>query len=207
MTTNDWYRNKHWNKRIEEAFFAKLNHARRKEQYLRIQASTLSSTHPEVALKLLSHYFELGDDFDHAQAHLDQAAAYLTLGKVEEAVASYESALAREEEFPKSLTQAYLDFPLLVATKGLTNFYLRSLYILDKFRQRPTFPDERFKWFAAKALILSSQGDIVNAKSYASEALAEADKRQSGFRYHQQVGLVSPKFEDLKSQLQNLRTA
>src|SRR5687767_8082388 len=80
----DWFRNATWNPSIERAFDDKLRRARRKEQYLRIQACTLGRSHPDVALKLLERYFSLPNDFDHAQAHVDRATAYLALGRVAE---------------------------------------------------------------------------------------------------------------------------
>lgn len=92
MTSEDWYRNKDWNSRIELSFFDKLRRARRKEQYLRIQASTLASSHPEVALRLLDEYFRLNDNFDHAQTYVDRATAYLAMGQLEDAIQAYEDA-------------------------------------------------------------------------------------------------------------------
>lgn len=77
--TAEWFRNARWNESVERSFNEKLRRARRKEQYLRIQASTLACSHPEVALRLLDRYFELPDDFDHAQAHVDRATALLAL--------------------------------------------------------------------------------------------------------------------------------
>jgi hypothetical protein len=71
MNSKDWFRNTDWNAEIEKAFFEKLRRARDKSQYIRIQASTLASSNPEVALKLLEHYFALGDKFDYAQAYVD----------------------------------------------------------------------------------------------------------------------------------------
>ena len=67
MSAEDWFRNRDWNDKIEAAFYEKLRRARRKEQYLRIQACILADSCPKVALKLLDEYFELKDDFDHAQ--------------------------------------------------------------------------------------------------------------------------------------------
>ena len=81
-----------------QAFDEKLRRARRKEQYLRIQACTLARSHPEVALKLLDRYFELQDDFDHAQAHVDRATALLALGRVGEALAAYEGSPQKTEK-------------------------------------------------------------------------------------------------------------
>ena len=91
----DWFRNTTWNTSIERAFDDKLRRARRKEQYLRIQACTLAGSHPVIALKLLDRYFALPNDFDHAQAHVDRATAYLALGRVIDALAAYEDALTR----------------------------------------------------------------------------------------------------------------
>src|SRR6266704_2179658 len=103
MSSDDWFRNIDWNHRVEAAFFEKLRRARRKEQYLRIQASTLASSHPKVALRLLEEYFKLDDDFDHAQAYVDRATAYLAIGNPDNAIQAYEDALTREEVFPNVL--------------------------------------------------------------------------------------------------------
>ena len=104
----DWFRNTTWSEAVERTFNEKLQRARRKENYLRIQACTLARSHPDVALRLLDRYFSLKDDFDHAQAYVDRATALLTLGRIDEAVESYSAALAREVVFPNLLTQAYL---------------------------------------------------------------------------------------------------
>src|SRR5687768_6384776 len=106
--SDDWFRDRDWNDAIARRFDEKLRRARRKAQYLRIQASTLARTHPNAALELLDRYFQLPDDFDHAQAHVDRAMAYQALGRIEDAVRAYEAALTREEVFPQLLTQAYL---------------------------------------------------------------------------------------------------
>jgi hypothetical protein len=86
--SDEWFRNTPWDVTIAAHFEEKLRNARRKEQYLRIQASVLAETHPESALQLLDRYFALPDDFDHTQAHVDRATALIALGRIDEALAS-----------------------------------------------------------------------------------------------------------------------
>ncbi len=207
MSAEDWYRNSKWNSEIASRFEEKLRRARRKEQYLRIQASMISKKHPEAALTLLDRYFQLPDDFDHAQAHVDRASAYLAMARVEEAVSSYEAALRREAEFPRLLTMACVDLPFLIATRRISQRYGQALALLDEFQHRLMFPVDWFKWHAAKASILSEIGERVSAKVHANEALSAASRLESGSRYHPNVGLVDGKYESLKSQMEHYRDA
>ncbi len=203
----DWFRNTTWDAAIEVAFDEKLRRARRKEQYLRIQACTLARSHPEVALKLLDRYFELHDDFDHAQAHVDRATALLTLSRVDEALAAYEAALAREAVFPKVQTQAYLDLPYVVATRGVREQYRRALDLLHLHESRLMFPVDHFRWHAAHALIGAATGEAEAVRSHAERALEAASRDDSGFRYHPSVGLVTPHHEAVVRKLEALCAA
>src|SRR5262245_60157623 len=191
----DWFRNPTWDSEIERAFREKLRRARRKAQYLRIQACHLASTHPEVALRLLEEYFTLSDDFDHAQAYVDRATAYLALGRAGDAVAAYEAALAREAVFPSLQTQAYLALPFLIATQRIRDHFDRALTLLRNHKDRLTFPVDFFRWHAAQALIAADSGQHGVARQHAIEALAAAGREESGFRYHPSVGLVSGQYD------------
>ena len=199
----DWFRNQTWNVAVERSFNEKLRRARRKEQYLRIQAYTLASSRPEVALKLLDQYFSLKDDFDHAQAHVDRATALLALGRMDEAIVSYEAALAREVEFPNYQTQAYLDLPYLIATSGIRERYGQAMKLLERHEERLTFPIEHFKWHTARALIAAQSQDLVAAEAHALHALSAASRDHSGFRYHPAVGLVTEKYDGLVQKLKS----
>jgi tetratricopeptide (TPR) repeat protein len=199
----DWFRNTTWNEVVERSFNAKLERARRKEQYLRIQASTLARSHPEVALELLDRYFSLKDVFDHAQAHVDRATALLALGRLNEAVESYNAALTREDEFPNLQTQAYLDLPYIIATRAIREQYGYAMQLLEKHKGRLMFPVDHFRWHAAFALIAAESHDAASAKSHAQHALNAAAFENSGFRYHPTVGLVTDQYDNLVQKLEN----
>ena len=191
MTANAWFRNSRWNEDIAGVFEQRLKRARRKGQYLRIQASSLANTEPKVALQLLDRYFALGDDFDLAQGHVDRARAFLALGEQELAFESFECALEREREFPKMQTLAPLEFPYLIAIHGVRGRFEQALSILASIdlQLMLMFPIDRFKYHAAKALILVGS-DPSAAKAAGLKALEAAGADHSGFRYHPSVGLV-----------------
>lgn len=192
MADDRWFQNKSWDSGISSTFEEKLRRARRKSQYLRIQAGYLTQTHPHIALDLLDRYFALGDDFSLAQAHVDRAEAYLTLGRVEEAFGSYEAALKREEAFPNWRTSAYLDLPHQIALLGAAHRYDQALSLLSRHAESQlVFAADHFVFHATKAIILSARTDFVDARAEAKLALEAASRTHSGFRFHPSVGLVS----------------
>ena len=201
MSNEDWYRNNTWNDHIECQFMAKLKRARRKEQYLRIQASYLAKNNPNVAIKLLDEYFELKDDFDHAQAYCDYAVAYLSLGDIEKAISNYALALEREKEFSNLLTDAYILYPMTIVKYGSITSYSDADKVLDENRERLMFPIDHFRWHAAKAIIEKERDNIKEASSHAEKALDAAKIKKSGFRFHQKLGLVGKEYTEVVNEL------
>jgi tetratricopeptide (TPR) repeat protein len=206
LARDDWFRNADWTSYIEAAFFAKLKRARDKSQYLRIQACTLATTHPRIALRLLDQYFAFGDNFDAAQAHVDRATAFLSLGQMEDALASYEAALGVEAKKPNYQTQASLDLPFVIACQGIVARYEQALDLLDRHQTRLSFPVEYFRWHTSRALISGAVGVTAEAKAQARLALAAAEKDHSGFRYHPSVGLVGDRYQQIRQRLVSLAT-
>lgn len=139
-----------------------------------------------------------------AQAHVDRATAYLSLGQVEGALGSYEAALSVEARRPNSLTQAYLDLPFVVACQGIVARYEQALDLLDRHRPRLTFPVDHFRWHTSRALISSAVGVTAEAQAQARLALTAAEKDLSGFRYHPSVGLVGDSYQQIRQRLVSL---
>ena len=208
----DWYRNTTWSPSIARDFQARLSRARaaNRAQYLLIQAGSLAQSHPTVVLDLLSQYFELPMERPSPLAHVIRARTLVLLGRLEDAIASYEAALAREHEFSNDLTQAYLELPSLIAEHHLRARYDRAIDVLRDHRDRPTFPIEHFRWNAVNALLVAERAasDSADAaRTFAQRALEAAEARHSGFRHHPSLGLVGEESADLIRRLRVLAGA
>lgn len=192
MGRHDWYQQKEWSPEIEIAFFKQLKRARNgKPQYLRVQASNLTETYPDVSLRLLNLYFEYDDHFDLALGYAHAARAYLALDRIEDAISSYEAALKREEAYPRMGSRAWIELPYLIATKKVRARFDDALKLLDAKRNKVVFPIDHYYWNASMALILSAYKSIKEARQFAVAAIDAAKKENSGFRYHPDVGLFS----------------
>jgi tetratricopeptide (TPR) repeat protein len=201
---DDWYRNTSWSAEIETAFFQRLAKARRKTQYLRIQASTLARTRPDVALRLLEQYFALGAGIDEAQAHVDRARALIAQGSMDLAIGSLYAAMARERTLQSVQTQAYLELPHLIALERRADHYEKALQILTAGRDRLTFAAENYKWWGTLALLLHDQGQKAEAEAAARRALEFATVRHSGLPSHPAIGVVGDTADEFGRRLRQI---
>ena len=192
MGRHDWYRNVDWNPQIEAAFRAKLSRARKRVQYLKIQAGTLARRHPQVALDLIDEYFGLNDDLWISEAHCIRARAFEAMGKWPEAVSAYKYALAREQVFPNVISNAHLEYPKLVALRQIRGEYADALRVLEQHAQKSDalFYTALYAWNGSYALIYDDLGRTADARLFAEAALAAASETRSPMRYHPDVGLV-----------------
>ena len=171
----EWYRNTDWNEEIEAAFFEKLTRARsQRDQYLVIQALTLSESYPEVTLRLVDHYFETRtDDFHDGRARLAGSQARFALGGYEEALDDYLDSLDNKHTEKGMHVASPIKFAFLAARYRSEKHYLRALDMLhDLGAVAAAAPDVEFMYSVAYALILYETGkDPAGAVALANRAL------------------------------------
>ncbi len=194
----DWFRQAAWDEKTEQEFFARLSRTRsQRDQYLVIQALTIAKTVPSVALRLADRYFETKKgNFEDVRALSAKSDAYLALGKTELAIGAMKDILAIERARPNHKTTKYVDYPFLVATQRISSEYHDALEVLNERESDLMFPLDKFKWHAAKSLILHALRKVSDSKVHAALALAAAQAKMSGFRYHQNLGLVGEAYKD-----------
>ena len=205
MSRTSWFQNPVWSEGAEKHFREKLRRARNKSQPLRIQASCLCRTYPEVSLRLLEEYFSLPDRRQDSAACQHRAEALLTLGRVPDAINAYLQAIERETDLGAVQTEARRDFSFLVATRRLREHYQRALSVLG--RADLLFPVQRFTHHASIAMISADCGDQQSAREHAESALKVAAATTSGLRYHSGLGLVGEDFEHAKKILAAILSA
>jgi tetratricopeptide (TPR) repeat protein len=206
----DWFRKVSWSKSDQEDFWAHHKRARAhgKAQYLRIQASHLARTKkPELegaALTLLNLLIaDFPDSSELACAYWQRAQIHSAEGRKELAISDYRAAIAREREFPRAKTGAWLDFGWFAVTSRWDDVYDEVLAILAERQADALFPVDYFRLNAVRSIIAAERGDPNGARQFAAEALRQAARVHSGFRYHSTLGLVGemrgPVFDQLRT--------
>jgi tetratricopeptide (TPR) repeat protein len=197
MSRDDWFRRSSWTDEDRSDFHARLRRARKRNrpQYLRIQACHLAreDNHP-AALELLDEYLDIEEEeIDLAQAHVQRAESLIETGDHQEAITAFRHALDAERHRPNVQTEAWLLFPWFIVEYERQDPYEEAAAILAEFfgTRELTFPMSEYRFFAVKALLSAHDGDTEFARSFAQKAIAATSAKDSGFRYHPDVGLVN----------------
>ena len=176
--SEEWYRNSTWTPEIEQVFHEKLKRSRsQRDQYIVLQAHHLSNNEPEVALKLIDFYFETrSDDWEGGRAERIRATARLKLGQVREAVFAYKRLLESDRDNPALVSGSGIEFAFLVAMSRAADEYLFALeQLADLASIGIPAAQTRFKYNAAKAILLLETGHIDLARLHAADAMKDAE--------------------------------
>ncbi len=197
MNNDNWYRNREWNMQIEKAFGERLSRVRSKynaAQYARIQAGYLGKEHPLVALQLLDRVIhEYQEISELSQAYYQKAECLLVLNRETGAIDCFRSSFRVMREYPNARNQSYFAFGLWAIKSGKRKLFDEALQVVEEFGGKPgmiSFPSDIFKYCTIKAIILFEKGQKGLAREYAEKALEAASRKNSGLRYHPNLGVV-----------------
>jgi len=212
MTEADWYRNTRWTTQIENQFEARLARSRgQRSEYLRIQALTLADTlrpeYAEPAIALAQRHLELDPTgISAAQMHAAIAKAFITLGRKEDAIDAFRSAVKCELARPNVRGYHYIDFAWFVATNCLSSHYEEAMTAMENIMQEQdlVFPANQYRYFGALALISAETGNMKNARQMAQNALSAAAKERGPFWRFPGIGLVGQSKDTTRAKLERL---
>ena len=131
-----------------------------------------------------------GRGAQQASVYHQMAQCLEKLGDIHAAIAAYRSTFEVQRKTPGLITNAHLDFGILVATLPAPDLYDEALAVLAEFVGGSQFPIEEYQAAIARALIWHDKGDGLQSGRYAKAALAAASKTHSGFAKHAHLGLV-----------------
>ena len=211
MTSKDWFRKKTWGEADREDFFARLNKAKQKSQYLRIQSAELKQVGLyEPALELIDRLIlDHPDSIDIPIGYLIRAGCISSIKGDDEAIEAYELAVKTDREYSNIETKALLDFAFYIVEIQRKDLYQRALSLFDEFGyEKPLmFPIELYRHNGIRAIILNEFGNIDESKRLADAALEQAHQETSGFRYHPRLGLVPDEENWFRRNLEEISTA
>lgn len=198
MSREDWYRRTTWTPDDQREFHGCIRRSRgidSKAQYIRIQARALLQTGDAsliaAALELLEQSFA---DYPGTVGHsltLETAGdCCAALNRIDDAIAYYQRALAREKEFPGVKSNARFSLGKLAVENSRSELYGDVLRGLDDFGDL-VFPWHEYMANGIRALVAQSYGDTGLARSYAAAAIEAAVAADSGLGWGRgELGLV-----------------
>jgi tetratricopeptide (TPR) repeat protein len=194
----DWFRRKSWTRTDEEEFFNKLSRARKdgRGQYLKIQAIELLETRDSnlltVAENLLNKFLT-----EYSNDDFNKAAVLYTLGEIykirqdyPKAIEFYKQAIDFEKDYPRVVTQAYLDYSELVVKSGDTTLFDEVELLLLERLPSLLFPVDKYKVNSLLSIISKHKNNTEEARRYAEVADKYTSVETSGLQYHKYLGVV-----------------
>lgn len=152
-------------------------------------ASTRNKDLVHVALQLLAqHLMEFSDPYERTRAHAAAGSCHVLLNQPEQAFDHFRASLKANEQAPNIDCGVAVEFGWLAVCLRRSDLYDEALRLLPE--DAGPFPISRFKAAAARAVIADAGGRVAEAVSNAHAALEAAAQTDSGFGYHQSVGLV-----------------
>lgn len=212
MARDDWFRRTTWSPEDERAFHERLRRSRtafHKAQYARIQALHLAEAglyEPAIGLLRLV-LTEYPERTQLASTHLQVAGCRLARKEVDAALDAYRASLRAERAVPGFRTEVWIEFPWLVATRGMTHLYDEAREFLAWGRPDPgscELPVHRYRRCAVEAFMAEDEGDREAARVAARAALEASRVEHSGMRYHPTVGLVGKQERKIRRRLARL---
>ncbi|WP_158669460.1 tetratricopeptide repeat protein [Bradyrhizobium guangdongense] len=204
----DWFRKKCWSEEDQTDFWRRLAKARHhnRAQYVFIQGFTLMEAGPQYRVDAISLFDHVIDRYpgsmNFVAALSARADCLLDSGDVDGALTYYDRAVHQMRIEPTIQTWAWLDFAWLVATSALSDKYETALSLLDEFgSKQQLFPVVTFRLCGSRALIQSAYGLTDVAAAAARTALDAADRKESGLRYHPDIGLVGDRYGEAYARL------
>jgi tetratricopeptide (TPR) repeat protein len=215
MKSRDWYTHTTWNDEIRSKFYRRWQRSRtiyNKAQYLRVQAYyLLEAKLYRPAIELLEHYFREFADKDGmlALAHLFYARAFAGIDKREEAITHFRLAIQRQRVHPGIKTEAPLDFAIFIIRTKNNKLFLEGLQGLNdfEFSVKLLLPAQEYTLNGLRAILLNLLDRKEEAKSSAQIALAAAEVRNSGLRFHPGFGVVVDRGSPFHKLLEKLAAA
>jgi tetratricopeptide (TPR) repeat protein len=210
MNSEDWYRHTAWTAADREDFYVHLKRARssNRGRYLRAQATILAGTGSragqEGALELLDHLLdEYAGPADFEAGYLLKARCLESLGRLDEAVDAYRLAFQARRINPTIRTYAPLEFGMFAIRQDRADLYPEVQSIHTEFLEANdlVFPDAKYMYFAAHAIMADRLGHPEVARRCARMALEAASMDRSGSARHPGVGLVEQRDPSMERKL------
>ena len=159
----------------------------------------------DSAEKLLKEFIEgYPDDFRRADGFDALGQVFERRGDVAKALEQYELAMARVREHSGMRPDAWLNYAQLIARKRLRAHYGQAKAAVEEFDSPNPFPLHIFQVNRALALIAMDERRNEDAVRFATKALAAADARATGLRYHPFLGLVGAREEGAIRELRRI---